>query len=41
VPIALSVPPICRTLQTKSLLSAVFERRVAHNEIMQLLYATE
>ena len=27
----------CRTLQTKSLLSAVFERRIAHNEVMKLL----
>jgi len=35
----LSVPQFCRTLQTKSLLSAVFERRIAHNEIMRLLAA--
>jgi callose synthase len=34
-----SVPEFCRKLQTKSLLSAVFERRVAHNEIMGLLSA--
>ena len=33
----LSVPQFCRQLQTKSLLSAVFERRVAHNEVMKLL----
>ena len=33
----LSVPTFCRELQTKSLLSAVFERRIAHNEIMKLL----
>jgi len=33
----LSVPQCCRTLQTKSLLSAVFERRIAHNEVMKLL----
>jgi len=33
----LSVPQFCRALQTKSLLSAVFERRIAHNEIMRLL----
>jgi len=35
----LSVPQFCRKLQTKSLLSAVFERRIAHNEIMRLLAA--
>ena len=34
---ALSVPQFCRKLQTKSLLSAVFERRIAHNEVMKLL----
>ena len=33
----LSIPQFCRKLQTKSLLSAVFERRIAHNEVMQLL----
>ena len=33
----LSLFQFCRALQTKSLLSAVFERRVAHNEIMRLL----
>ena len=33
----LSVPQFCRQLQTKSLLSAVFERRIAHNEIMRLI----
>ena len=33
----LSVPQFCRRLQTKSLLSAVFERRVAHNDIMRLI----
>ena len=33
----LSVPQFCRQLQTKSLLSAVFERRIAHNEVMKLL----
>ena len=33
----LSVPQFCRALQTKSLLSAVFERRVAHTEIMRML----
>ena len=33
----LSVPQFCRQLQTKSLLSAVFERRVAHNDIMRLI----
>lgn len=37
---ALSVPQFCRALQTKSLLSAVFERRVAHTEIMRMLDAT-
>lgn len=36
-----SAPQFCRALQTKSLLSAVFERRVAHNEIMRLLQTTE
>jgi len=36
----LSVPQFCRQLQTKSLLSAVFERRVAHTEIMRMLDAT-
>ncbi len=35
--LVLSVPQFCRQLQTKSLLSAVFERRVAHNDIMRLL----
>jgi callose synthase len=33
----LSVPQFCSKLQTKSLLSAVFERHIAHNEIMRLL----
>ena len=33
----LSLPQFCRRLQTKSLLSAVFERRIAHNEIMRLI----
>jgi len=33
----LSLLSCCRTLQTKSLLSAVFERRIAHNEVMKLL----
>ena len=33
----LSEPQFCRALQTKSLLSAVFERRVAHHEIMRLM----
>ena len=36
----LSVPTFCRELQTKSLLSAVFERRIAHNEVMKLLDTT-
>ena len=36
----LSLPQFCRALQTKSLLSAVFERRVAHQEIMRLLEAS-
>ena len=35
----LSIPSCCRALQTKSLLSAVFERRVAHTEIMRMLDA--
>ena len=35
----LSIPSCCRALQTKSLLSAVFERRVAHTEIMRMLAA--
>jgi len=38
--IVLSMPQFCRALQTKSLLSAVFERRVAHTEIMRMLDAT-
>jgi len=39
--LACSLPQFCRALQTKSLLSAVFERRVAHHEIMRLLQTTE
>lgn len=35
--LALSVPQCCRTLQTKALLSSVFERRIATNEVMKLL----
>jgi len=35
--LSLSVLQCCRQLQTKSLLSAVFERRIAHNEVMKLL----
>ena len=39
--LALSAPQCCRALQTKSLLSAVFERRVTHHEIMRLMQTTE
>lgn len=36
----LSMFGACRQCQTRSLLSAVFERRIAHNDVMKLLDAS-